>query len=854
MKAIEIRKAEEGNLKQVNLDIPRGKITVFTGISGSGKSTLVDTIFQECGRQYLETIGLEGIRKPKVESIRNLSPAVQIGQHDKNRNPRSTVGTKTDIYTDLRMIYEKLGERICPHCGETVSAADCREETVRSDGQFHVYMDCNRCGQRMDKLTRTHFSYNTKEGACTRCEGLGHVLSLLPERCVDESLSPEKGGILYWVQSGYLAYQVDVLYKAFRHYGVSVKPDTPIREYGEGRRTILLHGTDSAEAKRFFPQIVPPKTAGSGKFEGVYTTLWRRISEKGGESKEGEVFFDSVVCPECAGERLNEQARSVTVGHTRLPQLARLSFEELRDWIAKLNESLGAAQREPARIYLNDLNTKLGRLMRTGLGYLSIDRQMMTLSGGESQRVRMAAALDSDMTGILYVFDEPTAGLHPRDTEGVIAMLYRLRDLGNTVIVIEHDTDMMKAADYLVDMGPGAGRHGGEVIATGTLDELKKQRGSVTGQYLNGIAEASPNGRGSDAATGSGAGEQEPKKPVRAKPNPNPSRDETERLGADGAWIQIEGATLHNLNNVSVRFPTEKLTAVTGVSGSGKSSLIFGVLAESGAHPAADAISGLDRFDRIVSIRQAQISRMKRSNVATYCDVYTDIRKLFGSLEPSKAAGLSARSFSFNMAGGRCENCEGLGTVTSNMLFFQNIEVVCPVCGGRQFQNDVLAVEYRGYSIHDVLRASVEEAAELFAGRSGIMRTLHLLREVGLGYLELGQTLTTLSGGEGQRLKLATELLGTTGKRVLYLMDEPTSGLHPLDTEHFLTLLRRMVQAGHTILIVEHNLQVIRAADWIVDLGPEGGVNGGQLVFEGTPQDMKLSGTTATAEHLRKDG
>ena len=831
MNMIQIRGATEGNLKQVNLDIPRGKLTVFTGLSGSGKSTLVDTLFQECQRQYLETIGMEGIRKPKVESIRNVSPAVQIAQNENNRNPRSTVGTKTDIYTNLRMIYEKLGERICPHCGEKVSAAECREETVKSDGQFHVYMDCNRCGQRMDKLTRTHFSYNTKEGACMRCEGFGSVLSILPERCIDESLSPEEGGVLYWGQSGYLAYQADVLYKAFRHYGVPIEPNTPIREYGEGRQAILLHGTDSGEAKKVFPNIPPPKTVGSGKFEGVYTTLWRRISEKGGESKEAEAFFDSVICPDCEGERLNEQSRSVAVGGTRLPQLGKLSLEELKDWISKLNDSLGVSEREPAQIYLNDLHTKLGRLMRTGLGYLSIDRQMMTLSGGEGQRVRMAAALDSDLTGILYIFDEPTAGLHPRDTEGVIAMLERLRDLGNTVLVIEHDTDMMNAADYMVDMGPGAGRHGGEVIATGTLDELKRLSESVTGQYLNAIA-GTKSARAADSA----------------------HLSEPKRRTGNGASIGIESASLHNLNDVSVNFPAGILTAVTGVSGSGKSSLVFGVLAEGGAHPAAKRITGLTQFDRIVSIRQTQISRMKRSNVATYSDVYAEIRKLFGSLEQAKEAGLSAKSFSFNTAGGRCENCEGLGTVTSNMLFFQNIEVTCPVCGGRQFQDHVLAIQYRGRSIHDVLHTSIEEAAELFEGRATIMRTLDLLKDVGLGYLELGQTLTTLSGGEGQRLKLATELLGTKGKKILYLMDEPTSGLHPLDTEHFLTLLHRMVEAGHTVIIVEHNLQVIEAADRIVDLGPEGGINGGYVVFEGTPEEMKQSGTTATAEHLRMNG
>ncbi|MDO3412369.1 excinuclease ABC subunit UvrA [Saccharibacillus sp. CPCC 101409] len=823
MNSIRIRGAEEGNLKKIDLDIPRGQLTVFTGLSGSGKSTLVDLIYQECQRQYLETIGMEGIRKPRVESVRSLSPAVLIAQTDSNRNPRSTVGTRTNLYTDLRMIYEKLGERICPHCGETVSSADCREVTIKENGEFRVYMDCCRCGRRMDKLTRTHFSYNTKEGACPRCEGLGSVLSLLPERCVDESLSPEDGAVDYWTQ-GYKAYQIDLLYKALRYYGVSVEPGTPVGKYPPAAKTILYHGTDSDEVGMLFPQTPPPKTTAAGRFEGVLTTLWRRMSEKGGDAKGLKAYFDAVRCPDCGGERLNALSRGVTVGGVRLPQLSVLSLEELSLWIGKLRGSLREAQRVPAEIYLSDLDTKLDRLNRMGLGYLSIDRQTMTLSGGEGQRVRLSAALDSDITGIIYFLDEPTAGLHPRDTEGVIAMLRRLRDLGNTMLVIEHDTDMMQAADYLIDMGPGAGRLGGEVVGTGTLDQLRTQPSSVTGQYLNALNNEADRSPGAPIAR---------------------------RRPGSGAYIGIEAATLHNLDEVVVRFPSGCLIVVTGVSGSGKSSLIFGVLAEGGNSRAAKRITGLDDFEKIVTIRQAQISRMKRSNVATYSGVYADIRKLFGAQSAAKARGLSARSFSFNTPGGRCENCEGLGTVTSNMLFFLDIEVTCPVCGGRRFQDEVLAVTYNGQSIHDVLGSSVAEAAETFAGHAGIGRVLGLLGEVGLGYLELGRMLTTLSGGEGQRLKLAAELLGSSGKKMLYLMDEPTAGLHPLDTEHFLILLNRMVDAGHTVIVVEHNLQVIEAADWIVDLGPEGGVRGGEIVFEGTPEQMRAQGRTATAEHLR---
>ncbi|MDF2921523.1 MAG: transporter related [Paenibacillaceae bacterium] len=817
MSNIIIRGAREGNLKNISLEIPRDKLVVFTGLSGSGKSTLaVDVLFNECQRQYLEAIGLQGIQKPKVDSIRNVSPAILISQTEANKNPRSTVGTKTDIYTDLRMIYEKLGVRTCPHCHATVSAAECREEVEKTDGDFKVFMYCKQCSCAMEKLTRTHFSYNTREGACPACEGLGKVLTVKKENVVDESISLENGAVDFW-EHKYAEYQISCLYNAFRHYHIPVPEHLPVAEFSDIQKSILYDGVENDAVKRAFPELQPPKTVAAGRFEGVLPTLWRRMSDKGGDAKQLNDYFDFDTCPDCRGERLGELSRSAMVKGTRLPELSALSLEQLLDWIRTLESSLSDTERRLAELYLLDLSTKIQRIANVGLGYLSLDRQTITLSGGELQRVKLAAALDSDLTGIIYIMDEPTIGLHPKDTEGMIAILKKLRDRGNTVIVIEHDPDVMAQADYIVDIGPGSGKHGGEIIGAGTWEELKRQETSVTGAFLQ---------------------KRRPDRPQLRK--------------GTGEAIEVRNANLHNLKNVDVRFPVGCLVSVTGVSGSGKSTLVFEVLAAAGGkkHSSGNIVSGLEQFDRIVTIEQAAISRMKRSNVATYSEVYAEIRKIFGGLQESRDKGLSAKHFSFNTPGGRCENCEGLGYVTSNMLFFANIEVICPVCGGRQFNDEVLSVRYNGYTINNILHMSIEEALHAFNSHPRIRRILELLQDVGLGYLELGQTLTTLSGGEGQRLKLAKELINRTGKMSLYLMDEPTTGLHPVDVDNFLALLNRMVDSGNTVIVVEHNQQVIGASDWIIDLGPEGGKNGGQIIFEGTPRDIGSCAESMTARYM----
>lgn len=816
MHNIKIENASEGNLKNVSLEIPKNRLVVFTGVSGSGKSTLlIDVLFNECQRQYLEAMSLQGIHKPRVDRIRGVSPAIVISQTDTNKNPRSTVGTISDIYTDLRMVYEKLGVRTCPYCGKIIMAADCKEETEKVGNDFYVYMYCCECGKRMDKITRTHFSFNTKEGACPACEGLGKIHTICKEQAVNEKLSLEDGAVNYW-EKKYGEYQTGVLYAAYKHYGIPVPPKTPVQHFSELQKAILYSGTACESIKNAFPTLAPPKTVALGKFEGVLPILWRRFTEKNGDMKQFAPYFETIECPDCKGERLSKSGRTVTVKDTRLPQLSLFSLEELYQWTQELDASLIKQHKDYVNAYLRDIQTKLTRFINVGLGYLSLDRQTVTLSGGELQRLRLAAVLDSDLSGVIYILDEPTVGLHPKDTAGLMKILRKLRDLDNTVLVIEHDMDTMACADYIIDIGPGSGKYGGEIVAAGTFHDIKNMENSITGRCLK-----------------------------------NPSTIKAAFRKTDNGYVCIRNADKYNLKNINVDIPLGCLTAITGPSGSGKSTLIFEILAKGNHYGKTNQVSGLEQFDKMVEINQSAITKMKRSNVATYSEVYAEIRTLFSKTDAAKKAGLTAKHFSFNTPGGRCENCEGLGYVDSNMLFFTNVEVVCPVCNGNQFHYDVLNVKYEGLSIKDVLNLSVEEAANFFAGHSKISKILNLLLDVGLGYLELGQTLTTLSGGEGQRLKLAKELIGSSnGRQNLYLLDEPTTGLHPEDVDHFLVLLNRMADAGNTVVVVEHNTQIIKNSDWVIDLGPEGGIKGGSVIFTGTPKEMKETSKSVTAKYL----
>ncbi|MFD1065426.1 excinuclease ABC subunit UvrA [Oceanobacillus locisalsi] len=812
-----VKGARENNLKDLSVSIPKNNLIVVTGPSGSGKSTLaLDTLFNECQRQYLESMGMQGINKPKVDSISGLSPAISINQHITNRNPRSTVGTMTDMYTSLRMVFEKLGERACPKCQHRMDPITYEGEVEREADSFTEYIFCPNCNERMEKLTRTHFSYNTTEGACPTCKGLGKTVAIHLPSVFHEELSLEDGVVDIFA-GRYGEYQIAVLKAAFRYYQLPDTDNVPIKHFNEGQKAILHHGVESNEVKLLFPNVKPPKTVEKGKFPGVLTSMWRRYAEHDGSSVEADAYFYSQTCPDCHGERLNEVSRAVTVEGWTIPQLVVHSLEAMAAWANELEDSLNQNSYQLVETFMEDLKTKLSRIIKIGLGYLTLDRQVITLSGGEAQRIRLSALLDSALTGVLYIMDEPTVGLHPKDTAGLISVLKRLRDLGNTVLLIEHDVDVMKEADHIIDIGPGAGNLGGTVVGQGTLQELIDEEISVTGQYLRAEKPEKINYR-----TGKKEG------------------------------ITIHHATANNLQDVTVTFPAGCLTAVTGVSGSGKSSLLFDVLtkADETIHEGFEKVTGVEAYDQMIIVGQSPLSRMKRSNTATYIDLFTPIRSLFAKLSEAKEKNFSSKHFSFNTAGGRCENCQGLGFVTTNMLFFPDLEVVCPECKGRRFKKEVLEVKYQGYSINDILECSVHECLSIFEGDKKIQAILKLLTEIGLGYLKMGQSLTTLSGGEGQRLKLVKELMKQGKKTSLYLLDEPTTGLHPNDTIQLLKLLNRLVDAGNTVIMVEHNSQVIEAADWVVDLGPEGGAKGGKVIAEGTPEMIKENKDSFTGQYL----
>jgi len=812
-----VKGAKENNLKNLSVTIPKNKLVVLTGPSGSGKSTLaMDTLFKECQRQYLESMGLQGINKPKVDTMSGLSPAISINQQITNRNPRSTVGTVTDMYTSLRMIFEKLGERLCPVCSHKIDPTFNAEDIEKEAGSFKEYIFCSNCHHRMEKLTRTHFSYNKSEGACPTCKGLGETVNIHLESVFHQPLSIEEGAVDLW-KGSYAEWQIAVVKAAMSYYGVPIEEGLPLMEYSPEQRVILYYGVDSDEVKEYFPDKKPPKTVNKGKFEGVLTGMWRRFAEKSGSSSEADEYFYTQVCPECNGERLNEISRNVTVENRTIPKLVSHSLEEMFHWILHLERALDKESYLLVETFIQDMKTKLTRIIKIGLGYLTLDRQVITLSGGEAQRLRLSALLDSALTGVLYIMDEPTVGLHPKDTLGLISILKRLRDLGNTVLLIEHDVDVMKEADHIIDIGPGAGKLGGNVVGQGTLKELMNQEESVTGKYLReegGIKKTYREGMGQE--------------------------------------IVVHHATAHNLKDITVSFPTGCLTAVTGVSGSGKSSLVFDVLAKGNEkiHEGFEKVTGLENFNQMIIVGQSPLSRMKRSNIATYVDLFTQIRNIFAKEEAAKERGLTAKHFSFNTVGGRCENCQGLGYVTTNMLFFPEMEIVCPVCHGKRFQQEVLSVKYKELSVNDILESSILDCLSIFKEEKKVKEILDLLVEIGLGYLKMGQSLTTLSGGEGQRLKLAKELLKQGNKRSLYLLDEPTTGLHPNDVTQLLKLLNRLVDAGNTVIMVEHNSQMIKGADWIVDLGPEGGEKGGQIIGEGTPDLIVKNPQSYTGKYL----
>ncbi len=822
-KHVIVQGAYEKNLKHLSLAIPRNQLVVFTGVSGSGKTTLLfDVIFQEAQRQYLEAMGFLGIEKPKVESVKNLSPAVHISQTYKNRNPRSTLGTVTSLYTQLRMIFEKLSLRRCEQCNTLFSQDTAREEVIKSHDSSHVLCTCPTCKDKVPKLTVSHFSFNTEEGSCPVCQGLGVVWEVDLAALLEEDLTLEEGAVKIW-KSRYKEYEIERFEGTLSYYELPSSKDLPLKRFSPLQRSLLLYGSDSEQFSMLQHSIPAGETASPMKttqntprkssFEGVCTTVLRRLDEHKRPTKETEGYLVQRQCTSCQGERLNKQGREATVMGTRLPELTSLSLQALLAWLEDLATKLTPQQNLLIGSFLLDISIKIKNLLQVGLGYLSLDRQVITLSAGETQRIRLASALDSPLTSIIYILDEPTIGLHPADTQELIAKLKMLRDKGNSVFVIEHDVRVIKEADTIVELGPGAGRYGGHLLTNGACREVTNNSSSIIGSYL-----------------------QQQNKVGRIPRKP------------EHGYLSVKDATLHNLSHLDVQFPIGLFTVVTGLSGSGKTTLVFDVLAKDKTLA--------NHFDEVLLIDQPLPWATKRSNVATFMDVYTPIREIFAKEAQTNDRPLTAKSFSFNSPGGRCEVCEGLGTVSSKLIFFEERQVTCPVCRGRQFDEEVLSVLYKEHSIHDILQLTVEEAAQVFKGNFALQHKLTILQDVGLGYLQMGQTLPTLSGGEAQRLKLAKALTSIPKKhtRTLFLMDEPTIGLHPKDVENFIKLLQEFVRRGATLIVVEHTIQLIRQADWIVDLGPGGGEKGGEVLYAGPLSDILDNETSLTARYLRTEG
>lgn len=863
---IGIRGARENNLKNLSLDIPKNKLVVMTGLSGSGKSTLAfDTLQRECQRQYMESMGMvtDFLSKPKVDSITGLSPSISVDQRLGNRNPRSTVGTVTEVFTYIRLLFAKLGERPCPECGRiikpsfegaaagaenlwdgdeaggTVFAAEEIEEAspaacpAASSSESPApgaarSCKCPWCGTPLEELTMASFSFNKPEGACPACTGLGVVSKPDVSALLVNDRSILDGGVVSW-DNALAKFYANALAAAGKYYGFEFDPDMPVGSFGEIQRDLLLYGVDSVQFKRHYPDKKPPSNAYGGRFEGVVTGMLRRYAEheRDDNSREKiERFLLRSTCPECGGMRLRKESREVVVAGRTIIGLSKMSLEELLHWIKGLNTGLGPDALIILQPILDDLSGRLGRLLDVGLDYLSMERPATSLSGGEAQRLRLAALLGSGLTGVLYVLDKPTTGLHPRDTGRLIKVLRQLRDLGNTVLVIEHDMDMIRAADYIIDIGPGARREGGCLVAAGSPGEIGGRQDSLTGLYLSGaISVGLPGGRRKHG----------------------------------GKNLTIIGAQEHNLKNITVCIPLGMLVAVTGVSGSGKSTLLFDILDRAarkrffgaGDQPGRHGgISGWEHVDRVITVDQTPIGRIPRSNAATYTDAFTAIRNVFAALPGALEGRLKARHFSFNVPGGRCEKCQGAGVLTVKMHFLPEVQVRCPVCRGLRFKPEVLAVRYRGFSISDVLNMSVGEALSLFGDVAAVSGRLSVMEEVGLGYLRLGQPATTLSGGEAQRIKLAKELSKKGKGHVLYLLDEPTTGLHLHDVGRLLAVLQRLVDAGNTVVVIEHQMDVIKASDWIIDFGPEGGDRGGEIVAEGAPPQVARAERSATGKYL----
>ena len=930
---IVIKGAQEHNLKNIDLEIPRDKFVVITGLSGSGKSSLAfDTIYAEGQRRYVESLSayarqfLGQMEKPKVEYIEGLSPAISIDQKTTSKNPRSTVGTVTEIYDYLRLLYARIGIPHCPSCGREIHSqsvdeivdqilhlpertkiqilaplvwgkkgehqrtlAMARREgflRVRVDGEIYMldedeikldknikhYIEiivdrlvikegirerlsdsvetalqqgegivvidvidgeqyifsekfaCPDCGISLPELSPRVFSFNSPYGACPACDGLGFKKEFDPDLILDWDKSLADGGIIPWRDSS-SKYYPQLLQALAEEYGFSI--NTPLRDLGEEIINIILYGSDRL--------LTFPYTNRYGRtrqhetyWEGIINHLKRRFNETDSEymQKKMDSYMSEHFCNECKGERLKPEVLAVTVGGLSIMDFTKMNIREASNFLDRLD--LDERSAYIAAEILKEIKARLNFLINVGLDYLTLDRAAGTLSGGEAQRIRLATQIGSGLVGVLYILDEPSIGLHQRDNDKLIRTLEHIRDIGNTVIVVEHDEDTMKAADYLIDIGPGAGKHGGYVVAQGTPEEVMKNENSITGRYLSGK-------------------ERIPVPEERYQPN--------------GKYLEIIGARQHNLKNIDVKIPLGTFTCITGVSGSGKSTLINNILyrklmehfhgstLKPGEH---DEIKGLEHLDKVINIDQSPIGRTPRSNPATYTKLFDQIREVFAMTPEARRRGYNKGRFSFNVRGGRCEACKGDGIIKIEMHFLPDVYVPCEVCHGKRYNRETLEIKYKDKTISDVLDMTVEEALEFFDAIEPIRRKLQTLYDVGLGYIKLGQPATTLSGGEAQRVKIATELSKVSTGRTVYILDEPTTGLHFEDVKKLLQVLHRLREGGNTVIVIEHNLDVIKSADYIIDLGPEGGDGGGQIVATGTPEEVARVEASYTGYYLRK--
>ncbi len=810
---IKITGARENNLKNISVELPKYKLIALTGVSGSGKSSFaMDILQKECQRQYLESMGMvtDGLNKPKVDSIEGLSPSISVGQRVLSKNPRSTVGTYTEVLTYLRILYAKLATRMCPNCGVEIQPSFEEDEEID-----FTDTTCPCCKAKLPHLSMASFSFNKTEGACKKCKGIGVIKDVDFSKIIDETLSIKDGAIKIWGNEVFWEHYSAVHEACGKHYGFTFDVTKAVRDYNELERLVLMDGVDSEEFKRRFPDVKKPKRVMDGYVEGLRTFVSKKVIESSTKKVANTVIANaicSVDCDECHGTRLGFDGRTAKVNGKTISEVSAYTMLALVEFIEQMQTKSTSAEKEISSAIVGDILKRVGGIVKIGLEYLSIDRPVFTLSGGESQRLRLASVLESGLTGVLYILDEPTTGLHAKDTDLLLKSLRKLRDLGNTVIVIEHDMEFVKECDYVLDFGVGAGTFGGELVASGEVSQVALSEVSKTAKYLR-------------------TQKQEPNDKV---------------IRASG-FIEVEKAKANNLKDISVKVPLGQLVAFAGVSGSGKSSLVFDVIEQ---RRNAKSIEGFLNITDVIKIDQSPIGRQSRSNIATYTEVFTLIRELFSTQEEAKRLKLKPADFSFNVKGGRCEKCEGLGVIPLDMQFLDDVEVQCPVCKGHRFKKKVLSITYKGKSISDVLNSTILENLEFFAGSKEIMKKLMTIDEVGLSYLKLGQSTTTLSGGECQRLKLSRELAKGSVGHTLYLLDEPTTGLHPSDSEKLLVLLRKLVTQGNSVFVIEHSTQMLAKSDYIIELGPLGGSRGGEIIAEGTPYEISQNKNSVTGRYL----